>query len=239
MMESGVKYQVITPEKIQEAINLFNDQYVTHEPMCKAIQAPKRNTANDQTNHQILEQGLSWCAVDEKSGKMVGMTINSCISLADLPDVPPTFDEYVEHGFSSEWSSMQVLFDMALDKKSIFIANQESRMLELCYGCVHSEYRKKNICIEIITRSLEHAVTLGFTLAETICTGVYSQRLFEKLGFKRVKEIFYASYVDGKTNTLIFKNVEEPHKSSISYINTNIQAALANASRHVLLRSKY
>ncbi len=218
MMETGVKYQMIKPEKFQEAINLFNDQFLTYEPMSKAIQVPKHNTATDQTKHYYLEQGLSWCAVDEKSGKMVGISINCCESLADLPDVPPTFDEYVERGFSREWSSMLVLLDSALEIKSILIANQESRMYEVFAVSVHSDYKNKGIASKLVKQSLEHAVALGFTLAGVLCTSIYTQQLFEKQGFEKVKEIFYASYVDGKSNTVIFKNVEEPHKSSISYI---------------------
>ncbi len=217
-METSIKYQLIVPEQFDEAIKLFNDQFLSNAPMSKAIQAPKHNQAADQAIHHFLEQGLSWCVVDKKSGEMVGMSMNCFKSQADLPDVSPTFEEYVGHGLSRETSSVAVMLDSAFEIKSILIANQESKMFEVFALSVNSGYKHKGIASELVKRSLEHAVTLGYKLAGAICTSFYTQRLFEKHGFERVKEVCYATYVDTRTNSCLFKNVEEPHKAAISYV---------------------
>ncbi len=149
---------------------------------------------------------------------MVGMSINCIESLADLPDVPPTFEEYVGRGFSRESSSVTVMLDSVFDIKSILMANQESKMFEVFVLSIDSGYKNKGIASELAKRSLDHAVTLGYKLAGAICTSFYTQRLFEKQGFKKMKEVCYATYVNSETNSFLFEDVEEPHKAVISYV---------------------
>ena len=60
---------------------------------------------------------------------------------------------------------------------------------------------------------------MGFTFAGVICTSAYSQRLFEKLDFIKVEELFFSTYIDNGSNTVLFKDVEEPHRSTASYVN--------------------
>jgi ribosomal protein S18 acetylase RimI-like enzyme len=82
----------------------------------------------------------------------------------------------------------------------------------------HFSCDNRGIGTELARHTFSHAKKLGYTFADAICSNRYTQKLCERLGFEKVNEIIYATYLDPPTNTYLFKNVEEPHKSAISYV---------------------
>ena len=218
-----IAYQLVTPEQYKEALDLFNDFFLPYNPVQRAVGCTAQNDLYDQENLNYLKQGLSWCAVDERTGKMVGVRVTRCSeTITELPDTVPTFDEYLEcgwsNGWSKEWSAINILASSVMDVKKILTTYQESKMLRLSGLCVHSDYRKLGIATELVKRTLDHGKKVGFTFAGVVCGNAYSQRIFEKQGFEKVKEVCYATYVDIETNSLFFKDVEEPHKAIIIYV---------------------
>ncbi len=214
----AIAYLLVSPERYKEAIDLFNDQFLPYNPLLPPVGCTTQTDLLDQKVLECLKQGLSWCAIDEKTGQMVGVRITCSETITELSDTMPTFDEYLRCGWSKEWSAIWVLLNHAMDVKEIMKTYQESKMLELFALCVHSDYRNLGIAAELVKRTLDHGVKVGFTFAGVICTSAYAQRLFEKQGFEKVKEVCFATYVDIGTNSLLFKDVEEPHKATISYV---------------------
>ena len=190
----------------------------TNDPLLKAVGCTIPTGPDSQITLDCLKQGLSWCAVDEITGKMVGIRICRSQSVADFTDAVPTFDEYIQRGWSREWALAWPLFNCAMDSKQILTTYQEDKILELYAVCVLSDYKKKGIATELVKRSLDHAVNHGHTFAGVVCTSAYTQQLYEKQGFEKVKEVCYATYVDTTTNSFLFKDVEEPHKAIICYV---------------------
>ena len=212
-----ITYLLVAPEQYKEAIDLFNDYFLPYNAIQIAVGCTTQTDLVDQKVLECLKQGLSWCAIDEKTGKMVGVRITCSETITELSDTMPTFDEYLQCGWSKEWSAIWVLLNHAMDVKEIMKTYQESKMLELFALCVHSDYRNLGIAAELVKRTLDHGVKVGFTFAGVICTSAYAQRLFEKQGFEKVKEVCFATYVDIGTNSPLFKDVEEPRKA-ISYV---------------------
>ncbi len=214
----AITYQLVTPEQFQEAIELYNTCYLPYDPVLKAVGCTVPSNLDRPMVLGYLKQGLSWCAVDKITGKMVGIRISHSQSVTDLTDAVPTFDDYIQRGWSRAWSSVWVLFSCALDFKKILTTYQEDKMMELFALCVHPDYKKRGIATELVKRNLDHAVKHGHTFAGVLCTSAYTQQLYEKQGFEKVKEVCYATYVDTRTNSFLFKDVEEPHKAAISYV---------------------
>ncbi len=211
-------YQLVTPEQYKEALDLFNDFFLPLNPVQRAVGCTTQTDSSDQEILKCLKQGLSWCVIDERTGKIVGVRITGSEKITELPDTMPTFDKYLQHGWSKEWSAIWVLLNSAMDVKKTLTTYQESKMLELFALCVHPDHQKLGIATELVKRTLDHGVKCGFSFAGVICTSAYAQRLFEKLEFEKVKELCYATYVDSGTKSLLFKDVEEPHKAVISYV---------------------
>lgn len=212
-----LKYQLVTPSQYEEAIHLFNSEFLSHEPITRAIGCTEQTNTMDQYILSTLKENLSWCVVDQRTGRMVGVRITGSQTLDESQDVP-TFDRYVEQGYSRKWASFLLLIGAVLDTKKVLTAYHETKILKLIALCVHHDYRKKGIATELVRCTLDHAVKLGYTFAGVVCTSIYTQALFVKLGFEKVEERYYADYVDLGTNSLLFKDVEEPHKSIISYV---------------------
>ncbi len=66
----AITYQLITtPELCQEAIELYNTCYLPYDPLLKAVGCTIPTGPDSQITLDCLKQGLSWCAVDEITGK--------------------------------------------------------------------------------------------------------------------------------------------------------------------------
>ncbi len=74
----AIAYLLVSPERYKEAIDLFNDQFLPYNPL---VGYTTQTDLLDQKVLEYLKQGLSWCAIDEKTGATVGVRI---ILLLDL-----------------------------------------------------------------------------------------------------------------------------------------------------------
>ena len=124
----------------------------------------------------------------------------------------------VERGFSRHVACVMAFLDLMLNCKKILTSHQESKMLEVFAVCVHSEYRNERIAAELVRQTLDHATKLGFTLTGVICSSIYTQKLFERQGFEKLQEEYYASYVDASTKLMVLENVDKTHPSAKSYV---------------------
>lgn len=217
-MSSAITYKQVTPDLFHEALELYDEYYLPYDPVLKAVGCTEVTDVDTKMVISFLQQGLSWCAVNEVTGKMVGIRINHFVSMADIPDVVPTLDDYVNQGWSKKWSLVWRLFGCAFDIKQILTTYKADKLMELFALCVHSDYKKRGIATELVKRSLDHALQHGNTLVAVLCTSAYTQKLYEKQGFEKVREISYSTYVDNETKSLLCKDVEEPHKAAISYV---------------------
>ena len=218
-----ILYQIVAPERFPEAIEFFNESFLAQEPIIISGSHGFNHLQSDvdkmdQVVLDYLKQSLSWCAVDVDTGKIVGLSVTHSQLLRDLPDTPPTSDEYVERGLSRHFACVMAMLDLMLNYKKVMINYQENKMIVLFAGGVHSEYRNEGIATELVRRTLDHAVKLGFTLAGVICTSIYTQKLIERQGFEKVQKEYYASYVDASTKSTPLENVDKTHQCVISYV---------------------
>ncbi len=145
----AIIYERVAPDRYQEALDLYNNYFLPHNPVLVPVHCTTQVDLMDTKILSVLKEGLSWCAIDESTGKMVGVKITGSETLEELPNVMPTFDEYLASGWSKEWAAIWILLNTAMDTKKILIANQENKILDLFAVCVHSNYRQKKYCNRI------------------------------------------------------------------------------------------
>ncbi len=97
---STYKYKQVTPDLIKEALQFYHEYYLPHDPVLKAIGCTEVTDMDSQTTLGYLKQGLSWCAVNEVTGNIIGIKINRSLTLFGLPDIKLTFDDYIRRGWS-------------------------------------------------------------------------------------------------------------------------------------------
>jgi ribosomal protein S18 acetylase RimI-like enzyme len=221
-----ISYQVLAPERFQEAADFILTNFLPDEPTSKCLNLAIHVSTVQGMSHHMLDDfklddfktGLSWCAIDKTTGKMVGLSANRNLSFAELSDDPTTFEELMEIGYPRELALGAIAEYSTLNFKQLMSAYQETKMVEIRMLSCNSSYRGMGISSKLVEQSLAHAVSLGYSLSCIVASSLFSQKIAEKFGFEKVKELEYASYVDPVTNTYLLKNVEEPHKSIISYV---------------------
>ncbi len=219
MSINQLSYQLIDPTRDEEALAFSYDHYFINEPMGKAtLDSPQEKTPILDTilTNCLKSNDLSMCAIDESSGKMAGLLLSHSCDVDTLPDSQETHDDYVASGIQPKHAPIFVIVDKALDHKQLLIDQKHKKMVYMLLLCVHGDYGQRGIATELVKRTMDHAISKhGYSMFSVVCTGYYSQRVYEKLGFQKHKEIKYADYtVDGE---VVFRNVEPPHKSTISY----------------------
>jgi ribosomal protein S18 acetylase RimI-like enzyme len=214
----GISHQIVVPEQYGEVVDLYNKYSMPVQPLCKHLGCAEQSQAMDNAILDSLKENLSWCAIEERSGKMIGMCVNRERSLDKLPDTPPTYEELLEQGYSKEMALILVMYDSTVNIKQLLIDYQETKLIELHRGVVHPEYIKTGIAAEGLIQSMKHGAELGYRLCYTASAGFYAQRVAESIGFQIVKEIEYASYIHPVTNTCLFKDMEELHKYYKFYV---------------------
>jgi ribosomal protein S18 acetylase RimI-like enzyme len=214
----GVSHQLVVPEQYEEVVDLYNKYFTPGNPLYKYLGCTEQSQAMDNAIFDHLKENLSWCAIEEKSGKMIGMCVNRERSLDNLPDTLPTYEELLEQGYSKELALTRFITGSILNMKQLLIDHQETKLIDLYKAVVHPEHTRRGIATELFTQSMKHGAELGYRLCYTTSASFYAQRILERIGFQMVKEIEYASYIHPVTNTCLFKDMEEPHKHYKYYV---------------------
>ncbi len=178
----------------------------------------QQSTKLDTRLLQHLEEGLSWCAIDNTTGEIIGVRLCHGVTIDEVPETMPTYEEYIECGWSKEFTLVWLQEDAVFNTKEIFDLHcKPAKLLKLCGIGVHVDYRHKGIGSELMKRALIDASAKGYSLTGGICSSYYSQKLFEKQGFKKHKEMGYTKF-GSIYNVAVCKGVDDIHKSIISYI---------------------
>ena len=222
MANSGIRirYQIVTSDQYEECVTFYYAYFLANEPLTQSrgccTQHGYRITEMDKVVLGMLKSGLSWCAIDEATNEIIGLRLCCGEFIDDLPENTPTLEQYIEEGWPDDFAHVEVLVDTVLDHKAMMKQYKKTKMLYLFAVGTHVAYRRMGVASELVRLALLYGAKCGYSFAGVTCTSKFAQKLFEKHGFQQVKEIMYATYrVNGE---VVFKNVEEPHKSAIGYV---------------------
>lgn len=81
----------------------------------------------------------------------------------------------------------------------VFADLNTSRYTFLSMACVKEEYRSRGIITAMLDFEMHHARSKGCEYFVAIATSVFTQKALKRLGFKVLREVKYADYVDPET----------------------------------------
>ena len=212
-----ISYAVLEPDYFQRALQFYRESFIPREPVLYCLGCHKMsNEKLDGLMLQRFSENLTWIAIDESTGKLVGIRVSHCIAAKDLPDSMLTYEDHIHSGWSEAFAAMNVIDDATLDVKEVLKQFNETRLLKLGGLAVDPGYENKGIASELIRRSLADGSQKGFSLAGVVATGNASQSIFRKLGFQETKAVYYRDFhINGEPR---LKNIDCGTESQISFV---------------------
>ena len=212
-----ISFAVLEPDYYQRALQFYRETFIPREPVLYCLGCHKMsNEKSDGMMLQHFSENLTWIAIDESTGKLVGIRVSHCIAAKDLSDNTQTYEDHIQSGWSEAFAALNVINDATLDVKEVLKQYNETKLLKLHSLGVDPAYGNKGIASELVRRSLADGSKKGFSLAAVVATGNASQRIFRKLGFQEIKAVYYKDFhINGEPR---LKNIDCGTESQISFV---------------------
>jgi len=181
----GIKFRIIQPDDFEQTVDLCSQVFANYEPMTKSfkINYKEFKTLAEPYCRKAIEDGLSIVATDS-NGKVVGFVISE-----DLMTEPPFLDE-ISDKFEPILTLLHEL-DSSYTSKNSFESGQ---ILHIFLLGVQDEYKNHKIATTLVQENLKLAKSHDFSTSIAEATGLTSQHIFRKLGFREEVTFFYDSY---------------------------------------------
>eukprot|EP01084_Bolivina_argentea_P194512 333745_1 len=192
--------QLLQKQHIQEAVELTVDAFCTrNEPVNLGahIKADSFKHIVEYFVEQSVNKDCSTIAVEEKTGKIIGVVIG-----ADMLDKPPeSVIHIVLDSGKTHNANYPMVFDFFDDLDKHFVEQQKQKnqwekgkMLHLYFAAVHKDYKRCGIVTKSIRNFVEIGRNHGFNCIISEATNTYAQDQHVKIGFKIVDEIYYEKW---------------------------------------------
>ncbi|KAF2897681.1 hypothetical protein ILUMI_08498 [Ignelater luminosus] len=154
-----LKYVSLTPYHLQDALNIMRNCFFKEESVSRAIglnKSPEAIRELDELVLDILEDGVSVIAVEEKTGKVAGSLLNKIITKEDSPD--GYFKKFnFKHPLAKKYDEINVAIDNSLNGFELFKSNC---YFESVYVTALPEFRNKEVALKLLQSSLKVAQCL-------------------------------------------------------------------------------
>jgi len=94
---------------------------------------------------------------------------------------------------------------------------QTNKFLMIAILVVHPSHRRMGLASKVVGKLEERAHDLGIGCVVVNASSAYSQKLFEKLGYKKLRQLMYADFFDEKLQCKPFIKPNPPHDSAVLY----------------------
>ena len=146
---------------------------------------------------------------------MIGLHLCSSINVDNLPP-DRTLEDFVSQGLPKSLAHVQILRKKLFNPRELFVEFNIDKIMYFSGGATSPNYLNKGIVSKLTEHSIRHGRELGYRLVAANSSSFYTQKICERMGFEKRKELKYADYaVDGK---IIFENIRAPHQSVINFI---------------------
>ena len=208
-------YQIIQPSQYNEAVSFYYEHFLPHNPVYSCLGLYQRHPYLDQYVLKILKANRSWCAVESTSGEMIGLHLCASINADNLPP-NRTLEDYISQGLPENLAHVQILRNKLFNPKEMLKDYHVEKIMYFNGSAVHSDHCKEGIITALAGLSIEHGMKCGYRLIAANCESFYAQKICEKIGFEKKKELMYADYaVNGK---VVYGNMKEPHRSIVNFV---------------------
>jgi predicted GNAT family acetyltransferase len=184
--------------ELEQTIHCMSHSF-PQEPMSQAlgIDAKSYITLAEIVCQKAIKEQLSLVAKERKSGDVIGFSI--CEDL--ITDIP---------NFANIDSRFKIIFDLLSKLDEWYLKNypvKSGAILHLFMTGVDEQHRGKGIAKKLMEETFKVAKNNNYTSIIAECTGVITQHICAKYGFKQLQEIEYKTYVH--KGELVFKDIQD------------------------------
>ncbi|EFC40992.1 predicted protein [Naegleria gruberi] len=214
-------FKPLTQEYVDQAILLTCHTFSEAEPINRALKATPLDmfpTAKHFVTNAAKE-GLGHVAIDNQTGMVVAVVYSEDFVKAHSDNFTHSekyailnslFEQLHSQYFNSEHSQFDEDY---FSKKEHY-----GEILHVIIAGTYNFYRSKGLIRELVKTHLEHCKAKGFKHAMAECSGEYSRRAFEKLGFESKAKVFYNDFKVKDRVTGLFQRpfqdkIPQPHVS--------------------------
>lgn len=162
-------------------------------------------------HREYLSHGCSFQAVDDASGRIIGVFVNHPLNARDE-------GVSVHQRYTDEKYALIVRFLEFLEAQSPLFATgfpDCDRALDASILSVDTECRGMGVGRALIERTIQFARESGYPLVTCMCSSVFSARLCEQVGFEERFRYEMGRYVDVDGTRPL--QLEAPHTEAILF----------------------
>ncbi|CAG9768027.1 unnamed protein product [Ceutorhynchus assimilis] len=218
--EGKIEYVSLTPDRLDETVQLLRNYFFTRETVCEAVGLSKIPEAIAECNEVVIDtakHGVSVVAIDKESGKVIGALMNKIQDKnTSSKQLYEEFIKKAKHPESKEIFNYLITMEDGADP---FTPYNADCMMELVFLCVSPDYAQKGIGYMLCKVSLDLANLLSKgenvktpldntplplepkpQIVTVLWTTFKSQRIGRKLNFNHLKTVSYEDlYYNGKS----------------------------------------
>ena len=221
--EDGILYQMIHEREIDEISSFLFKYFFPDEPMYIGIGYEIDDVVADFTSTwllKLLESHLSFKAVDPVTKETMAIRLNDCSANQELPDITGMIDTLpAEKQENMKKCATHLRFLSILMDQSEFaniFPTDSTQILEMVMLCTSPNFRKRGLGSKLVDQTIKFARRSGYKAIKGSVTGAFSKKIYDNLGFEKLREIQYKGYeMDGEE---IFVNDMGVHTSGAFYI---------------------
>jgi len=202
----GIEFKVITEEMDQDCLDFMNEHFLPDEPMSRSLGFTRNWLIDELYFKDAIKNRTSLAAVD-KDGKILGARIGKIVRKDEwskwiMDKIVFNFLSWMTwlvgrstsmHGL---WIMLMILKYLEFDTWSMFGKLNCQAIYEAKALCSSRTHGVKGLGTELVRRAEELAKDKGCSYSYVMVTGIYSARVFDKLGYNKVKELEYAEFKD-------------------------------------------
>jgi len=213
-----VTIRTLQPGDAEAAVEALLD-LAQEEPLNKHLAIPRDAHVSlyQKMVNENMHMGLSFVAISQKTGKIVGITMNDITGEDSDDDESVDCDDYEDNRFRIIEALLDKLDEPVNDEDSpsYLYGSSNSKWLDLALAAVAKDYAHEKLFSNMLQMSFDEAKEKGFAGMTVTCSSEYAYKAAQKLGLKCVNEIAYETYVSSVTNETVFAELAKttPHKS--------------------------
>jgi len=219
--ELGIEFKVISSEMIPAVLDFMEEHHLPHEPMSRSLGFTRNWLTDEMYFKDAINDGTSIAAVD-KHGNILATRIAKIIKRNDW--FGWIVDMILKHVFTrilwllGDLTSMKNLWIMLLiidflefDSFAMMKQLECGSIYEAKALCSARTHGVRGLGTELVRRGEELARSRGVNYANVMVTGVYSAKVFDRLGYTKLKELEYAEFRDERGDLYLKETREHTH----------------------------
>lgn len=193
----GISFRIATSADRNEIEELFYKHFYPNEPINASWINDEPVPEDLEFTLAELDEEMSIVAVDVETNRIVGACI---IGIDTTQATAACIDESKAPTTSKKWAQYLKLYARLDIESDIFRRFNVDKSFHIHAIVVNANYRCRSLGLQLMQRSFQHGVSLGYRLCSVNCSSAYTEKNAIKLGMERMSSIAMASVMDEETD---------------------------------------